>query len=362
MSKDLFDDTTMTFGEHLEVLRVHLWRGIIGLVIGCTAAFFISRPIILAIQEPVTVAMEEKFGAKAKVEKAIAADRSPWQVLMDFIDWAKGTKPANNETSAAAGDLTKAEQKEPSPYRIEINTVELARKLHEVDPQHYPVPPEDAKPVVLAIGFDETPFGKLLESMRTESFQPRTDGPDEAFMIYLKVSLIVGLVIASPYILFQLWQFVAAGLYPHERKYVYRYLPLSVGLFLGGAAFCFFAVIPQVLTFLFEFNKWLAIRPEIKIGTWVTFALVVSVMFGVSFQLPLVMLFLDKISILNAQMYREKRRFAILAIAVISMVLTPSDPVSMMMMMIPLCVLYELGIMLCGKGSTKRSPFETQPA
>lgn len=360
MSKDLFDDTTMTFGEHLEVLRVHLWKGIIGLVVGCTLAFFISRPIILAIQEPVTIAMEEKFGLKA--EKAIVAERSPWQVLMDFVDWAKGTDKSKPGQPAVAGDSTAAKAAEPSPYLIEIDALEVARKLHQVNPEHYPEPPADAAPVKLAINLEGTAFGHLLEKMRTESLQPRTDGPDEAFMIYLKVSLLVGLVISSPYILLELWQFIAAGLYPHERKYVYRYLPLSIGLFLGGAAFCFFAVIPQVLTFLFGFNEWLQIRPEIKIGTWVTFALVVSVMFGVSFQLPLVMVFLDKISILNASVYREKRRFAILAIAVISMVLTPSDPVSMMMMMIPLCILYELGIILCGKKGGNRSPFETQPA
>jgi sec-independent protein translocase protein TatC len=354
MSKDLFDDTTMTFGEHLEVLRVHLWKGIVGLVIGCTIAFFISRPIILAIQEPVTAAMEEKFGAQA--EQAITDDRSPWQVLVDAFDRMRGKGADSKATDS------QTTPPRPSPYLIHVDALAMARKLHELSPQQYPEPPQDAKPVLLAIDLQGTPLGKVLEGMRKESLKPRTDGPDEAFMIYLKVSLIVGLVIASPYVLFELWQFVAAGLYPHERKYVYRYLPLSVGLFLGGAAFCFFAVIPQVLTFLFEFNKWLDIRPEMRVGTWVTFALIVSVMFGVSFQLPLVMMFLDRISLLNASVYREKRRFAILAISVISMVLTPSDPVSMMMMMIPLCVLYELGIILCGKGTGKRSPFEAQAA
>jgi sec-independent protein translocase protein TatC len=137
---------------------------------------------------------------------------------------------------------------------------------------------------------------------------------------------------------------------------------MSVLLFLGGAAFCYFGVIPFVLDFLFKFNTDLHLRPEIKISTWITFALMVSIMFGISFQLPLVMLFLDRISLVSAKLYREKRRHAILVIAFLSMVLTPSDPVSMMMMMIPLCILYEFGILLCGRQTANKSPFETAPA
>src|SRR5207302_6680461 len=101
---------------------------------------------------------------------------------------------------------------------------------------------------------------------------------------------------------------------------------------------------------------------EMKMSTWITFSLMVSLMFGVSFQLPLVMLFLERISLVSVKLYREKRKHAILIIAFLSMVLTPSDPVSMMMMMIPLCVLYELGILLCGRQSDNKSPFATAPA
>ena len=118
-----------------------------------------------------------------------------------------------------------------------------------------------------------------------------------------------------------------------------------------------------MLNFLFKFNTDLHLRPEIKISTWITFALMVSLMFGISFQLPLVMLFLERISLVNSKLYREKRRHAILIIAFLSMVLTPSDPVSMMMMMVPLCILYELGILLCGsKPGSPGSPFEALPA
>jgi sec-independent protein translocase protein TatC len=351
--KDLFDDSTMTFGEHLEVLRYHLWKAVIGLVIGTVAAFFFSQHIIVGIQRPVTKAMTEKFDRPPDV-----IEKSPLEALGDFLTrvkkWLSGEKIETPPATTDKGD--------PSMV-LEIDAREVLKKLHEVAAESFPLPPEDAKPAYIRVPLEGTEFGKLLAHMRIESLKPRTDGPDEAFMIYMKVSLIVGVIISSPWVLYQLWLFIAAGLYQNERKYVYTYFPMSVGLFLGGAAFCFFLVIPFVLKFLFGFNEWLELRPEMKMSTWITFALLVSLMFGISFQLPLVMLFLDRISLVTTRFYREKRRHAILVIAFISMVLTPSDPVSMMLMMIPLCILYELGILLCARGAAaQKSPFGTQTA
>ena len=357
--KDLFDDSTMTFGEHLEVLRVHLWKAIVGLVIGSIVAFYFSRDVIIAIQTPINTAMHDVF----VVKPVDTAEKSQWDAFRDFATktW---DKIATLFSRSQPGDVEAEPVAEPPDpnMMLEIDALEIARKLHEIAPETYAKPPEDAKPAIITVHFENSPLGKFLNDMHTASMKPRTDTPDEAFMIYLKVSLILGVIISSPWIIYQLWLFIGAGLYPHERKYVYTYLPLSIFLFLGGVAFCFFGVIPFVLKFLFEFNTWLGLRPEIKMANWITFALMVSLMFGVSFQLPLVMLFLERISLVSARLYREKRRHAILVIAFLSMVLTPSDPVSMMMMMIPLCILYEFGILLCGRKSEKKSPFETAPA
>lgn len=353
--KDLFDDSTMTFGEHLEALRIHLWRAIVGLVIGTVAAFFFSDHIIRAIQKPVVAAMNDVFSTapEGKIEK------SQWESVKDWF----GRTFRKSDAADAKNPADGAAQPVDPGMILKIDTRTVARQLHELAPETYPLPPEGVAAPPILVELTGTPFGNALDEMKKASMNPRTDGPDEAFMIYLKVSLIVGLIVSSPWIFYQLWLFIGAGLYSHERKYVYTYLPMSIFLFLGGAAFCFFGVIPFVLKFLFEFNKWLEIRPEIKISTWITFALVVSLMFGISFQLPLVMLFLERIGLVNVKLYREKRRHAILIIAFLSMVLTPSDPVSMMMMMLPLCLLYELGILLCvWRGVEKKSPFEALPA
>jgi sec-independent protein translocase protein TatC len=181
----------------------------------------------------------------------------------------------------------------------------------------------------------------------------------EPFMIYLKVSMISGLVLASPWVFYQLWMFVAAGLFPHERKYVYLYGTISGVLFLVGVVFCFYLVFPFVLRFLLGFNRMIGVHPQIRLSEWISFAVTLPLLFGVSFQLPLVMLFLERLGILEEETYREKRRMSILIISIISMVLTPADPVSMLMMMFPLLFLYELGIVLC-RMSPPRSPFETE--
>jgi sec-independent protein translocase protein TatC len=180
----------------------------------------------------------------------------------------------------------------------------------------------------------------------------------EVFMIWIKAALVAGAVIASPYVFWQIWMFVAAGLYPHEKNYVYLYLPISLGLFIAGAALAFFFVFKPVLGFLFTFNRAMNIDPDPRIGEWLGFVLFLPLGFGVSFQLPLVMLFLNRIGVVPLNMFVEKWRIAILIIFVVSMVLTPADPISMLLMAIPLTFLYFGGILMCKYMPRSRNPFD----
>ena len=113
-----------------------------------------------------------------------------------------------------------------------------------------------------------------------------------------------GLVLSSPWVFYQLWAFVAAGLYRHERQYVKKFLPFSLGLFLGGVLLCFFGVLPLTLKFLLQFNVWLGIEPTLRISEWMSFATILPLVFGLAFQTPLVMLFLARIGIFTADDYR----------------------------------------------------------
>lgn len=169
----------------------------------------------------------------------------------------------------------------------------------------------------------------------------------EAFAIYMKASFLLGAIISSPWVFYQIWSFVAAGLYRHERRFVYIFLPFSLGLFLAGAALAFLYVFEPVLTFLFQFNEWLGIQLEPRISEWLSFVLILPLGFGVGFQLPLVMLFLERIGIFSVQDYWSQWRIAVVVIFVVAAILTPPDPSSQMLMAVPLLVLYFGGIALC---------------
>jgi sec-independent protein translocase protein TatC len=169
----------------------------------------------------------------------------------------------------------------------------------------------------------------------------------EAFGIYVKAALLVGVVLASPWIFFQLWTFVAAGLYPHEKRWVWTFLPISIALFLAGVFLAFFFVFDFVLDYLLQFNEWLGLDPDPRISEWLSFVLILPIGFGIGFQLPLVMLFLERIGVVEAETYASQWRIAVLVIVIVSAVLTPADPYSMLFLAGPLCLLYFGGLWLC---------------
>ncbi len=353
-SKDLFDESTMSFGEHLEVLRVHLWKALIGLVIAVIFALFFGQEIVAIIRGPIDralathgLATEDDLGG------------------FDFMEYVQELMNGKKDSSGGSPDKTDqpkpkvlSESEQATTIEIQFRISELARLLHELNPEAYPAVDagKHEKDVSLQISADE--FG-IFRQTTLDLKKPVTLNVQEAFMTYIKVSFVAGLILASPWVFFQIWQFVAAGLYPHEQRYIYVFLPVSLTLFIGGAAFCFYVVFSFILNFLLSFNSMLHVLPQIRLSEWISFAIILPLMFGISFQLPLVMLFLERISIFEASDYREKRRMSILVIAVASMLLTPADPASMLLMMFPMLFLYEMGILLC-QFTAAKSPFEAE--
>jgi sec-independent protein translocase protein TatC len=170
----------------------------------------------------------------------------------------------------------------------------------------------------------------------------------EPFAIYIRAALLAGFVFASPFIFYFIWQFIAAGLYRHEQSYVYTYLPISIGLFIGGAALAFFYAFEPLLNFMFWYYERTETQPDLRLSEWISFVLLMPLGFGVSFQLPLMMLLLERIGVFTVETYWSKWRAAVVVIAVIAMLLTPSpDPYSMLLMGVPLVLLYFGGIWLC---------------
>ncbi|MBM81873.1 MAG: twin-arginine translocase subunit TatC [Planctomycetaceae bacterium] len=357
-SKDLFDDSTMTFGEHLEVLRVHLWKAIIGLVICVVVTLFFGHNLIAVIRAPIDNALYEHGQLDSATDDVSGLSSTGLDVIWKFFQ-----PPVEPKSEIVEGSTNMT-------ITVHVDPTDIAAALHSYDPDRYPAV-EVEKEEPKKEGDKKTEEGEDKKSeegedkkeglplkLTSEHFRgwqktsedikkPVTLNVQEAFLMFLKVSLVAGLIFSSPWVFYQIWQFVAAGLYPHEQKFVWIFLPVSIGLFMGGALFCFFLVFPFILDFLLGFNAWLEVQPQIRLSEWISFAIMLPLMFGISFQLPLVMLFLERISIFEASDYREKRRLAVLVIAILSMFLTPADPMSMIMMMIPLIFLYELGILFC---------------
>ena len=244
------------------------------------------------------------------------------------------------------GEDAFAEISEQASVVVHLRASQLADVLHRTFPDQYEAPGAITNERRVPLQLSASEFAVFRETAERIN-KPITLNVQEAFMTYVKVAVVGGIVLTSPYIFWQVWLFVAAGLYPHEQRYVYVYLPFSLFLFIGGASFCFFLVFPFVLSFLLSFNEWLEVTPQIRLSEWISFAVMLPLLFGVAFQLPLVMLFLERLSIFNADTYSAKRRMAILVISIISMLLTPADPASMLLMMAPLVALYELGILMC---------------
>jgi len=359
-SKDLFDDSTMSFGEHLEVLRTHLWKALIGTAVCVLIALFIGNDVVAIVRKPIDDALAE-YGVKA-------TDNVPDFDLWTYIKAKFGNVEAQETIANQEAARQKAidEEKkaiESATFTLDVRVSDLAKALHELDAEKYPLPANESdKTVALEVQSEELgAIAGTLNDVEKNQHRPVTLEVQEAFMTYLKVSLIASVILASPWIFYQLWLFVAAGLYQHERKFVYIYGTMSLFLFLAGAAFCFYAVFPFVLKFLLAFNRNIGVTPQIRLSEWISFAVVLPLMFGISFQLPLVMKFLTAISIFNVEVYRKNWRLAVLVIAFLSMVLTPADPFSMLLMMFPLLFLYQLGIWLC-QVSARKNPFEGEPA
>ncbi len=181
--------------------------------------------------------------------------------------------------------------------------------------------------------------------------------PGEAFASVLILTLWSALVLASPFLLYQIWSFVAEALTQKERRSVVIFGPLSLIFFGAGCAFGYFVVVPISLRFLLSFS-WEVMAPMITVSRYLSFVGSVVVSFGIVFELPLILLFLTKIGVATPAFLSQKRKHAVVLIFIVSAILTPPDVFSQLLMAILLISLYELGIFLSKLAhSTKARPY-----
>jgi sec-independent protein translocase protein TatC len=175
---------------------------------------------------------------------------------------------------------------------------------------------------------------------------PQALKPTEVLGNYMKVALICGVAIAMPVIVYQIGRFVAPGLTKQERRYLFILVPGATISFLGGVAFAYFVMMPAAIPFLLGFLSDV-VEQRWAIGEYLSFVTSLLFWIGLAFELPLFVYFLAKIGLVNAEMLSRNRKYALVGIAVLSAVITPTvDPLNMALVMGPLIVLYELGVIL----------------
>jgi sec-independent protein translocase protein TatC len=165
----------------------------------------------------------------------------------------------------------------------------------------------------------------------------------EAFFTYLKVSLLAGVFLALPVILYQIWSFISPGLYRKEKRYIFPFVILSTIFFIGGALFGYFIVFPIGFKFFLGFSTEF-IRPLPSIREYLSFSSKLLLALGIVFELPILAVFLAKIGIIDAHFLSSKRKYGILFIFILGALLTPPDIVTQVMMALPLMLLYEISI------------------
>ncbi|MEY3721489.1 MAG: twin-arginine translocase subunit TatC [Pseudomonadota bacterium] len=165
------------------------------------------------------------------------------------------------------------------------------------------------------------------------------------FMVPMKVTMVVALLVSLPWVLYQAWAFIAPGLYLHEKRLVAPLIISSSLLFLAGVAFCYFFVFGTVFKFINDFApKSISVAPDIE--NYLDFVLMMCLAFGLTFEVPVVVIVLVRMGVVTVEKLREIRPYVIVGAFVVAAVVTPPDVLSQLFLAIPLCLLYEVGLLL----------------
>ena len=184
---------------------------------------------------------------------------------------------------------------------------------------------------------------------------PHSFGVTDTFFFALDNAIYFALLVGSPFVLWQLWQFVAAGLYRHEKRAVLRYFPFSVLLFLAGAAFCFLLVVPTGMYYLATTLPIEQVKQVIGINQYSSFLTTLCLAMGLVFQLPILMIFLARMGLVDPKTYsRFRGHFVVVALIVAAIVTPGPDWVSQVLMTAPMLLLYEIGILASRFGARPR--------
>jgi sec-independent protein translocase protein TatC len=335
-------DHEKPFLEHLEDLRTMVTRVVITLVISTIVCFAFNAQFMAFFRRPVDQVLV------AQILKSLPDD-APRPLTVEI--WGAARKVEH-----AAMNLTPA-QREIFYQSLADDSLVFHAKTVSLYRATLILPEEKREAFVNSLSEDDLTKLQIKALLETK---PNTDSdingnlkmmsalrPTEGFTLSMKLSFVAGIVVSFPLLLMFILQFVLPGLHSHEKKVLWPAMAVGFGLFLGGAAFAYYLVLPRALLFFAEWSSGMGISNDWRIGEYISFATQFTLLFGASFELPVVVMVFVKLGLLSYDTMSRTRSYAIVAIFVAAAVLTPTpDMLTMALMAAPMIILYEICIWL----------------
>ncbi len=183
-------------------------------------------------------------------------------------------------------------------------------------------------------------------------------GPLDKFIAHIKISFITGAMISAPFWLYQIWKFISPALYKNEKKFAAGFILFGTLQFALGILFCYFIVFPMAFKFLMTFGGDID-KPMITINSYLGFFTHTAILFGLTFQMPVIITFLGAMGVVSQAFLKKYRRYAIVSMTALSAVAAPPDAISMILLMVPLILMYELSVFLVGMFEKKSTQSES---
>jgi len=337
-------DAEKPFLDHLEDLRITITRITLTLLITTIICFLYKDTLMNIIRKPIDEVWVTK--QEALLPKELDLNLEKWEKALAFASVAPQLGALDGKIEEDWWSIID----NPKQRTLTEATV-LYRAAKEL-------PEDQRKGFLEAISDDRAEIRKtsllLLKNNPSANLNDKGNlrlmssfKPTETFMLTMKLAFFAGIVIAFPFILYFLLQFILPGLKEEERKALWPALAIGFGLFLGGVFFAYFYVLPNVLTFFYDWGKEIGVSNDWRIGYYISFATTFVLIFGLAFELPVVVMTMVKLGILSHSTMRETRTYAVLAIFVIAALITPTpDIMTLSLLAVPMCLLYEICIWL----------------
>ena len=299
-----------------------------------------SEGLVVLLMEQINAAttVAERAAYYGRMQRAFEQIATVEEQMSEFPHAARDALREVLEQNQGVEGILRSWQ-EPKTSLVDVPWPQLDRRLHEY----------------------EGIRNRIIELENWRNFNPplKTLSYPEAFFSYLKICILAGLLLGLPWITFEVWGFISAGLYKSERRAVYPFIPMSFAFFIAGFVFAYNVLIPIGLAYLGGYASPDVIEGNFTLRDYISLIITMMLGMGLLFQLPLGMIFLSRAQILTTAQFRQYRKMAIFGAVIVGAMLTPPDPVTQMLMAGPLVLLYESGVWGSIFFARKKSPERT---